>query len=75
MSSKSKIPNSGYNILNFAQIDASGNVSNIQNSVKVTFDGSTDFIINGQTYTYDYTWGRAVRSRSYLVMEAAVIIY
>ena len=57
MSSKSKIPNSGYNILNFAQIDVSGNVSNVQNSVKVTFDGSTNFIINGQTYTYNYTWG------------------
>lgn len=60
MSSTSDIPASGYNILNFAHITTSNNistVSNIQNSVKVTFIDSTHFTIDGTEYTYDYTWG------------------
>ncbi|MGF1275714.1 Hint domain-containing protein [Acetobacter pasteurianus] len=61
MSSTSSIPTSGDYILNFGHITTSNNtstVSNIKNSVKVTFIDSTHFAIDGTEYTYDFTWGR-----------------
>ncbi|GCD55168.1 hypothetical protein NBRC3222_0505 [Acetobacter pasteurianus NBRC 3222] len=57
MATASTIPSSGDYILNFAIVDSKGNVSNIQNSVEVTFNSKTSFTINGTTYTYNYTWG------------------
>lgn len=51
------IPSSGDYVLNFATVDSKGNVSNIQNSVTVTFNSKTSFTINGTNYTYNYTWG------------------
>ncbi|WP_124307039.1 Hint domain-containing protein [Acetobacter pasteurianus] len=57
MATASTIPSSGDYILNFAIVDSKGNVSNIQNSVEVTFNRKTSFTINGTTYTYNYTWG------------------
>ncbi|ARW09793.1 hypothetical protein NBRC3299_0494 [Acetobacter pasteurianus NBRC 3299] len=58
MAKTSTIPSSGENILNFATIDSSGKLSNIQNSVLVTFIDSTHFTINGVEYNYNYTWGK-----------------
>lgn len=58
MAKTSTIPSSGENILNFATIDSSGKLSNIQNSVLVTFIDSTNFTINGVEYNYNYTWGK-----------------